>query len=1045
MTDSQGFFILSSHLQALGGDYSDREWFILPRNDVKNTLYISRTVVSRITGKPAIPLSRRINNPDGSFAGVVHASLDTTYFESVYQSLELQNKDILSLNGFDGFVRYRQSDNQSVSGQEVGNGEIVKRVLATRQGIVVSPSVLDGVERINAYRALQDYPLFVIVGFSTDNVLKPIEERKKHYVFYGLVAISIIGITCLLMIDRKRREQAEANRILKQAKINEVLREITETALLSVSLGHLYASIHSLVMKVLPAKNFYISLLDVEHNEIYRPYCIDETGTVPHRRPVDQGLTEYFMRQEKAKHVTPTLFEQLKTCGELTLYNSAIFECIGAPLRYSKGKAFGAITLFVEEDPVSFKGEDVELLSIIAGQISMVIERKQAEEVMMHNFEIQTVLREIAEAALKSPSLDALYIAVHQLVRRVLPAENFYISIFDEAQQMMRFPYCKDETESICDRPAGQGLTEFLMRIGQASHFDRADLERMIAKREIVSQMAQCAEWLGAPLFDSQGRPFGAIAMFWTKTIGIYKESDTGLLEIIAAQISQAIDRKRTEQALVESESRYKTVMEQSPEPVFVNDPQSGEIFETNARFKEQFGYDLNINGSLKVFDLFADSVENIASFLARARVTGQLPMQRRVVKHRNGMLIEVERSAKLVRFQGREIMVQTLRDVSDIVRREKEVQREADMATKIQNALLTVSANSDYLDVATIYKPFGFVGGDLFFMDWRYNGSLFRGFLVDTSGHGLATALHAATLHVLLREVNEQDLPLADSMRWLNRRVREFFDDSTFAGAIGFEFDLEMQVLRWVCAGIPELWLATKEYTGVLGKAGMFLGLLPEEQFETHMISIESGDCFYFMTDGLTDQLTDKQKLPMRCYDLMIKKLREYAESDKRRDDATAICIQVRKLLMKSLTNSSDWPRVINFNGYGDYLRFRSGIAAILAEVTSLPHSMQEVAIHEALANAMECRDGVFRQHRARVRFNKFGKRLVVRIKTSRIGFAGNAILRRLRSHPEEMFLFGEDASMGRGIPMMLSIAHRMMYNSEGTELLLAWKLYEE
>jgi hypothetical protein len=57
-------------------------------------------------------------------------------------------------------------------------------------------------------------------------------------------------------------------------------------------------------------------------------------------------------------------------------------------------------------------------------------------------------------------------------------------------------------------------------------------------------------------------------------------------------------------------------------------------------------------------------------------------------------------------------------------------------------------------------------------------------------------------------------------------------------------------------------------------------------------------------------------------------------------------------------------------------------------------------------------------------------------------MGFAGNAALRRLRSHPEEMFAFGEDAGMGRGIPMMLTISDQMMYSTDGTEVLLAWKL---
>ena len=67
------------------------------------------------------------------------------------------------------------------------------------------------------------------------------------------------------------------------------------------------------------------------------------------------------------------------------------------------------------------------------------------------------------------------------------------------------------------------------------------------------------------------------------------------------------------------------------------------------------------------------------------------------------------------------------------------------------------------------------------------------------------------------------------------------------------------------------------------------------------------------------------------------------------------------------------------------------------------------------------------------------------MRVKTSRIGFAGNAVLRRLRSSPEEMFSFGENETMGRGIPMMLSLSHYMTYNNEGTEVLLAWRLKEE
>ena len=228
---------------------------------------------------------------------------------------------------------------------------------------------------------------------------------------------------------------------------------------------------------------------------------------------------------------------------------------------------------------------------------------------------------------------------------------------------------------------------------------------------------------------------------------------------------------------------------------------------------------------------------------------------------------------------------------------------------------------------------------------------------------------------------------------------------------------------------------------TSVIQSPGLFLGIRDNETFDVHSLPLAEGDCIYFLTDGLSDLLQERTDLPLSRFPKMLELLETLAESEERRDDATAICIRVRSLPQSQATQTG-WPRVLHFNGYGDYQRLKGEMGRILSEITGLEHSRQEVAVHEALANAMECRDGVSRQHRASVRFNKLGNRLVVRVKTSRLAFAGNAMLRRLRSQPEEMFAFGEDASMGRGIPLMICLTDKMTYNSEGTELLLAWKL---
>ena len=511
----------------------------------------------------------------------------------------------------------------------------------------------------------------------------------------------------------------------------------------------------------------------------------------------------------------------------------------------------------------------------------------------------------------------------------------------------------------------------------------------------------------------------------------------TGVLGI-ARNITE---RKRMEDALVESEARYRAVMEQAPEAVLICDPDTGKILEANARFGERFGYDPQKDPDLSLRQITVDTWENINAFLEQVRREQFLPVQRRTVRHQNGSFVQVERSATLVKYRDRNLMVLTIRDVSDEVRREQEIGRDAQLATRVQNALLTMAKATEWVDIKTVYHPYSYVGGDLYFMDWRYNGQVLRGYIIDATGHGLGTALHTSSMHVLLREVNELDLPLAEQMRWLNKRTGQYFDEGTFAGALGFELDFQTRQLRWVCAGIPEIWLATKNYQGAMTHPGMYLGVNAAETFDAHSLTLHEGDSCYFLTDGLAELLVNREDAPLSNYPAMIKYLEDLAQDSSCRDDATAVCLHVRSLPQNKLSQSG-WPKILHFNGYGDYQRMRGEIVAILAEVTGMTHSIQEVAVNEALANALECRDGIARQHRAQLRFNQVGKQLVVRVKSSRMGFAGNALLQRLRAKPDELFSFGEDVGMGRGIPIMLSTTQHMMYNNEGTEVMLVWKI---
>jgi PAS domain S-box-containing protein len=671
-------------------------------------------------------------------------------------------------------------------------------------------------------------------------------------------------------------------------------------------------------------------------------------------------------------------------------------------------------------------------------------ELQAAQQQLTHQAGVQAALREIAEATIRADSLDVFYKSVHQQVRRVLNADNVYITLLDAANQQIVRPYLVDGLSNVPQtRPLGKGWTEYVMRTGKSLHITHEVLAELMRSGEVDMTIAYFHEWIGAPLVDGRGDSFGVVALFSATESQSFSPADMEVLNIIAAQISLAIQRKQSETVLQENEKKLSSLFAAMNEMVVLHEivfdgrgkPVDYRILDCNKAFCDITGIMRQVAVGRLATELYQTTKAPYLEVYSRVVSAGQpeqfqtyyAPMNRH-------FLISVVATAP-----NQFATVTT--DISNEVRREEELRRDIELAGRVQTELLKVAAPSKHLAVTTLYQPQGYVGGDLYFMDWRYEGTLLRGFLLDATGHGLSTALHTAAMHVLLREVNELDLPLTEQMRWLNRRASEYFDESSFAGAIGFEVDLQTRQLRWCCAGMPMVWLSTKTRQGLESCPGLYLGICSAEAYELHTLDLSAGDAACFMTDGFSRLIAaDSQEQPVN-YEQMQSLLAELAQSGERSDDATAVCIRVSSLPERSATGSG-WPRIFRLNGYGDYLRYKGEIAKMLAEATGKSHSMQEVAVNEALANAMECRDGVARQHRARLRINKLGDRLVVRVHTSRIGFAGNAMLRRLRSHPEEMFAFGEDAWMGRGIPIMLSTTDRMMYNNEGTEVLLVWKL---
>src|SRR6266487_3255581 len=184
-----------------------------------------------------------------------------------------------------------------------------------------------------------------------------------------------------------------------------------------------------------------------------------------------------------------------------------------------------------------------------------VTEAKRAERIQLATYRI-------SEAAHAAGSLQELFRAIHAIVGELMPAKNFYIALYDAASDLLTFPYYVDEYDS--DFPAkrpGKGLTEYVLRTGEpllVTPEVQAELERR-GQVELIG--APSIDWVGVPLKIGD-RPIGVLVA-QTYAPGVrYGETERHILQFVSTQVAMAIERKRTEEQLHESERKYGRLFE---------------------------------------------------------------------------------------------------------------------------------------------------------------------------------------------------------------------------------------------------------------------------------------------------------------------------------------------------------------------------------------------------------------------------------------------------------------------------------------------------
>jgi PAS domain S-box-containing protein len=219
--------------------------------------------------------------------------------------------------------------------------------------------------------------------------------------------------------------------------------------------------------------------------------------------------------------------------------------------------------------------------------------------------------------------------------------------------------------------------------------------------------------------------------------------------DLIARTIRYAIERQRAEEALQQSEERYRAVVEQSTEGMCLLDVENRRIVESNRALREMLGYTAQELEGMEIYDISAHTREDVASVLGRVLEEGREPVGERKYRRKDGTLVDVEVGVSVISFGDKKMLAAAVRDVTERKEAEETLRRSlrelADLRFALDESSLVAMTDeqgvityaNDRFCAASGYSRKELVGGEHRIVDPEFHPEALVRDLWQTVGRG--------------------------------------------------------------------------------------------------------------------------------------------------------------------------------------------------------------------------------------------------------------------------------------------------------------------
>ncbi len=424
-------------------------------------------------------------------------------------------------------------------------------------------------------------------------------------------AVRLIG-TLTDITDRKRAEI-----------IHDVQNQISNAIHTSNSLIDLYKLIQQQLGRVIDTSNFTVIFHDKEKDQIYTSYSSDQNDKFT-RVPAKKTLSENVIKNGEPLLLTSDDIHKLVEEGKVRRIGTPCKVWMGIPL-FSKKEPIGALVIQNYEDKHAYSSEDLHLLNFASKQISISIEQKFAEEQLRHSEESYHQLFDNAT--------DAIYIQ---------KPNGEFIDVNHGAERLYGYP----KSFFIGKTPEP---------LAAPGYNDLKEVKRCLAKA--MEGTPQRFEFWGI-------RKNGEI---FPKDVVLHRGQYFGQ-DVVIAFAREITAQKMAEKALRESEKKYRNLIENSNDAIYLLYNRKFEMI--NNKFQKMFEVTLEDvqHPDFDFMQMVAPESREMVTDRIKRMAEGRKISQsyQFTALSKGGKRIEVETSVSYIEYKDGIASQGILRDISE-------------------------------------------------------------------------------------------------------------------------------------------------------------------------------------------------------------------------------------------------------------------------------------------------------------------------------------------------------------------------------------------